>query len=639
MKKAILLLMIAASALALNAQQAINVPSRFGSIQDAIDAAGNGDTVLVDDGIYQERIDFKGKAIHLASNFIIDGDESHIENTVIDGSQLEGYDESSTVNFISGEDTLSILQGFTVLGGNGSTYAWPVEEFLIGSAVCVIESGATIRDNIFRDCFLCDTTLTLSTGVVGSAVYAYSDYPDDFLIFERNQLINNHALSYNFTIGALFSRINARITENVFSGNLSESIGTSWAQAAAIQATPVPGIKIIFENNLLEDNVAKGLKCWGSTGWFDGHKFQFHNNTVINNKALSPTNASVYAGGILFTAPEENSVISGNYFYNNKGVDEEGNLVGRGGAISFDGEYEMPVLVTGNYFICDSADRGGAINTSNQPLECVNNVFSHCLARNGGAIYSTTGAFSPDENFLRVINCSFYDNTAIQYLGGGAIFTTSTRPLVFNSVFHGNSAPTGKDISTINTDTVFVHYSIIESDSIGGNALIGQGVFYEDPLFLGPDSLMIDEDSPCVDAGTEEVSCYGYIYNCPENCLCGNPRPIGEAVDIGAYEVDLIGFVPQISSNNKTITHYNYPDPCIDQTTIYFTLDKRQLVKIHLFDQRGNLVGLVKADLLNKGEHNVVLSLEGNSPGTYFYTIRTNQEMVSGKFIMINSKH
>lgn len=639
MKKAILLLMIAASALALNAQQTINVPSRFGSIQDAIDAAGNGDTVLVDDGIYQERIDFKGKAIHLASHFIIDGDESHIENTIIDGSQLEGYDESSTVNFISGEDTLSILQGFTVLGGNGSTYAWPVEEFLIGSAVCVVESGATIRDNIFRDCFLCDTTLTGSTGVVGSAVYAYSDYPDDFLIFERNQLINNHALSYNFTIGALFSRINARITENVFSGNLSESIGTSWAQAAAIQATPVPGTEIIFENNLLEDNVAKGLKCWGSAGWFSGHKFQFNNNTVVNNKALSPTNSNIYSGGILFTEPEANSLISGNYFFNNKAVDEEGNIIGRGGALRLDGEYNMPVLVIGNYFISDSADRGGAIYTTNQAVECVNNVYSHCAARNGGAIYSTTGVFNPDENFLRVINCSFNNNSAIQDLGGGAIFTSSSKPLVFNSVFHNNNAPAGKDIRVLTTDTVFIHYSILEADSIGGNAVIGQGVFYEDPQFLDPDSLMIDKNSPCVDAGTEEVSCYGCIYSCPENCLCGNPRPIGEAVDIGAYEVDLIGFVPQIRSYNKTITHYNYPDPCIDQTTIYFTLDKRQVITIRLFDQGGKLVQMVKSDLFNKGRHSVVVNLEGYSPGTYFYTITTYHEVVTGKFILVNSKH
>jgi len=87
--------------------ETIHVPGDYPTIQKAIDAAVNDDTVLVAPGTYVENIDFMGKAITVQS-------EKGPESTILDGGQQE-----AVVTFNSGEGYQSILDGFTVTNGDG----------------------------------------------------------------------------------------------------------------------------------------------------------------------------------------------------------------------------------------------------------------------------------------------------------------------------------------------------------------------------------------------------------------------------------------------------------------------------------------------------------------------------------------
>ncbi len=75
------------------------------SIQDAIDAAMDGDEIIVAPGTYFETINFLGKAIVLRSS-------AGPDVTIIDAASLE----DSAVKFVGGEGPDTQINGFTITG-------------------------------------------------------------------------------------------------------------------------------------------------------------------------------------------------------------------------------------------------------------------------------------------------------------------------------------------------------------------------------------------------------------------------------------------------------------------------------------------------------------------------------------------
>jgi hypothetical protein len=130
-----------------------NVPATYSTIQTAIDASVNSDTVLVAPGTYAENIVFRGKDIVVTSRFFLSFDPTYIQSTIINGSTPAFADSGSCVRIVNGEDSSAVLQGFTLTGGYGTL--WQDEHgpgrYWEGGGVFIALSSPTIKFNIIRN--------------------------------------------------------------------------------------------------------------------------------------------------------------------------------------------------------------------------------------------------------------------------------------------------------------------------------------------------------------------------------------------------------------------------------------------------------------------------------------------------------
>ena len=89
------------------------VPQHYPTIQEGINAAVDGDTVLVADGIWS---DYGNESLYFYGKAIVVKSQNGPLDCIIDCQ----YEYSRGFNFQGNEDTTSVVEGFTIQGG----YCW-----------------------------------------------------------------------------------------------------------------------------------------------------------------------------------------------------------------------------------------------------------------------------------------------------------------------------------------------------------------------------------------------------------------------------------------------------------------------------------------------------------------------------------
>jgi hypothetical protein len=270
---------------ALPLAKTLDVPAEFATVQAGIDAAANGDTVLVAPGEYHENLTLENKTITLASNFVLAGDPQFIQQTVIDG-------DGATVLVIENAGMATTVTGFTIQ--NGDDGISPTSKFrLLNNRIIQCKdgidyergSGGICRDNIFE--------LNKDDGI---------DLDRDVdIIIENNIIQNNEDDGIEIRLheydGPLITNI---IRDNVISGNGEDGI----------QLIDYPDLSnriIHIERNYITHSAMVGLGCMSDGNTIENYEgasiperiFVINNTFVANNYGITGGDSMVVLNNLL----------------------------------------------------------------------------------------------------------------------------------------------------------------------------------------------------------------------------------------------------------------------------------------------------------------------------------------------------
>jgi hypothetical protein len=264
----------------------VRVPADFASIQQAIDAAASGDTVLVAPGTYAENLTFRGKAILVAS-------EQGPETTIIDGGG-----RGSVIAFTAGEGRGSAIRGFTIRNGanafNGGgglvqnsspTIAgnWIVNNgACTGAGVSSSFGSPLIQDNLIARNFVYGCS-----GASGLGVYIGGDSAAELI---GNQIVDNSGFANGGGL-TLFAAGRAVVRANVIARNLVSGFSPC-AQGGGIWM-------VNFSQATITDNlvIANAAGCGGGFYWGGSTgATTFVNNTFADND--SAQGSAVLVSGV-----------------------------------------------------------------------------------------------------------------------------------------------------------------------------------------------------------------------------------------------------------------------------------------------------------------------------------------------------
>jgi parallel beta-helix repeat protein len=345
----------------------LNVPGSYATIQEAINNANAGDTVLVADGTYLENINFLGKAITVRS-------ENGAATTIIDGNAL-----SSVVTFYSGEGADSVLDGFSVTNGTSGIY------FSNSSSPMVKNCNISNNSGTSGGGIACWNS---SAPTISNCTISNNDARDGAGIWSKfaspvitNCNINNNTSSYNGAGIYVFFSPNTTITGcNISNNNAGMGGGIAFVASSSSDIS-----NCTISGNTADDG--GGIHCDDSSP------------TITNCRIISNAAFNIVGGGI--NAEYSTLIITGctikdNYsgFY--------------GGGINIRSSSSATITnctITGNISYGD----GGGLYTRHFDtfLTMANSTIADNTAETG-----VGGGISSDTSSVTIFNSLFWGDTA-----------------------------------------------------------------------------------------------------------------------------------------------------------------------------------------------------------------------------------
>ena len=491
------------------------VPGAYPTIQAAIDAAIEGDVVIISPGTYKgpgnRDVDFKGKAITVRSTD--PQDPNAVAATIIDCEK-----EGRAFDFHSHEGAGSVLAGLTIINGYTTN----------GGGISCTNSSPTLTNCVLKNNWakysgggMCSSngrpTLTNCTFSENSAYYSGGGIQNNSTASPtliKCTFIKNWA---KYGGGGMQNQDDSdpKLTDCIFSQNSANNRGAGMDN---YKSSPIL-INCTFSKNLAKSN--------------GGGIYNLGGKPQLTNCTFSENSASDNGGGVynLYSSV----ILTGCVFNNNRGNDNGGGIFnssssptlteckfsqnrannnGAGMYIHGGTATLTNCIITANLAGAD----GGAINNNGKTVLVNSTLSGNFATGQGGGIY--TGD-SGSQNILTLANCILWENS--------------------------DSSKT-KNSHQICGGTPTVTYSCIQdADPNDTNVCAGIGNIDDEPRFVRP-GRWADADNPDVLAepgGTNAVWLEGDYHLLPDspcidagdpNCeFSFEPQPNGGKVNIGAY--------------------------------------------------------------------------------------------------------
>ncbi len=269
------------------------VPENFRTIQSAIDATRDGDTVVVDPGVYEENLVFNGHRIVVGSYILTIGGDVWIGETIIDGGgdvrvvSFTGFTEQST------------LRGFTLRNGES---AWGGGVFIGPRTRVVLEDLVITGNRAVED---------------GGGLYVAQSSP----ILERVVIRGNNADRGGggaYFVEATPILIDCQIIQN----------RAAFGSGCFSETSDINMVRVLITNNVCTDR-SGGVILWGGTRQ-GGNSF-FDHLTISGNQC-----GDDFDGGLILdteSAEDITLTITNSIIWNNDGIE----IIIRDGGNEWDG--------------------------------------------------------------------------------------------------------------------------------------------------------------------------------------------------------------------------------------------------------------------------------------------------------------